>query len=284
MSRWSLGILTVTVVLLVDVVYGHADVRPEPGTVYIAADAQTWRSKGRVSFPLVPSLRNKLVGAGFTVVPEPEQDHALELRVTYREERGREIRFDLYATTIVCHIRLLQPDGMTILDLTIQEFPPDDPSVTAPYTDVVNQLETNPYYYFLGEIVRERIVSGTDVTGGLIKAFSRLTARRDPVYGSMAGSPPNPGDTLPPAEELYVREVRANTMRELARLKDQRAVSVLMSLLDHPEWRVRRNAINALAAMDAQDARASLERVAKDDPHQSVREAAQAALSKLVRS
>ena len=238
----------------------------------------------RSSFPLVPSLRNKLVGAGFTVVPEPDQPHDVELRVDYREERGREIRFDLYATVIVCHLRLLRPDGTTLADLTIRELPPDDPSVTAPYTDVVNQLETNPYYYFLGEIVKDRLVSGSDVTGGLINAFARLTAQREPVYGSMAGAPPNPGDTLPPAEELYVREVRANTMRELARLKDARAIPVLMNLLNHPEWRVRRNAVNALAAMDARNARASLEQVAKDDPHQSVREGAQAELSKMVGS
>ena len=54
MSRWLLQIMTTLFVLSVSTVYGHAEVEQKPGTVYIAADAQSWRSKGRVSFSLVP--------------------------------------------------------------------------------------------------------------------------------------------------------------------------------------------------------------------------------------
>ena len=253
-------------------------------TVYIDADTASWRSKGRVSFPLVPSIHRKLVEAGFIIVPESEQPHDLALKVRYREERGREIRFNLYGTDIDCTVRLERRDGTVLLDISIRESSPEGPAVTAPYTDVVQQLEANPYYYFLGEIIKERVFSGMDTTGGLITAFARLTERRDPIYGSMAGAPPNPGDTLPPAEELYVREVRANTMREFARLNDKRAIPVLTGILNHPEWRVRRNAVNALGAMDAYDARDRIQEVAEYDPHETVREAAKAVLSKLQRS
>src|SRR6185295_20071970 len=281
MGRWKFGILTITIVLALPASTGQADDAVRSKTIYIKADASTWRSKGRVSFPLVPSLTNKLAAAGFVVVQEASEPHDLVLKVTYREERAQEIRFNLYGTTIICAIRLERPDGDTLLDLMIRELSPEGPSVTAPYTDVVHDFETDPYYYFLGEILKERVVSQLDTTGGLLAAFDRLTDRRDPLYGSMLGSPPNPGDTLPAAEELYIREVRANTMRELARLNDPRAIPVLIKLLDHPEWRVRRNAVNALAGMNATAAQNRIEQAAEQDPHESVREAAKAALSKL---
>lgn len=284
MSRWRVGTLAIIGSLVLPATAGHAEDPVRATSVYIKADPTTWRSKGRVSFPVVPSITNKLARAGLTVVSEAGDPAVLTLRIDYREEQGPEIRFNLYGTIINCRVRLDQPTGDTMLDLTIREVSPVDSFVTAPYTDVVHKLETNPYYYFLGEIVKERMTSDLDSTGALLAAFAQLTDRRDPIYGSMAGAPPNPGDTLPSAEELYVREVRANTMRELARLNDKRAVPVLLKLLDHPEWRVRRNAVNALAALDAADSRARIEQAAEQDPHQSVREAAKAALSRLQRS
>jgi hypothetical protein len=257
---------------------------PQPDmakAVSIEARTTTWRSRGRVSFPVVPSVRSKLESAGLTVVQKGDRLPELVLKIDYREERGREIRFDLYGTVITCHVRLERADGARLLDFTIRELPPDGAFVTAPYTDVIHQLETNPYYYFLGEIVQARVNAEQDVVGGLIVAFERLTHRRDPIYGSMVGPPPNPGDTLPPAEDLYVREVRANTMRELARVNDRRAIPLLTTLLAHPESRVRRNAIHALAAMGAEDAREHIARVAEQDADEDVRQAAKTALSRL---
>jgi hypothetical protein len=93
-------------------------------TVYIDATTSTWRSRGRVSFPLVPSLRRKLAAAGFTVVQEETDAHDLVLKVDYREERGKEIRFNLYGTEITCAVRLELLQGGTIMDLTIRESPP----------------------------------------------------------------------------------------------------------------------------------------------------------------
>jgi hypothetical protein len=250
-------------------------------SISIVAQTTTWRARGRVSFPLVPALRNKLESAGLTVVTEGGRLPDFVLKVAYREERGREIRFDLYGTVITCHVLLERADGARLLDFTIQEFPPDGPFVTAPYTDVIHQLETNPYFYFLGEVVQARVSADQDVTGGLIAGLARLTQHREPLYGSMVGPPPNPGDTLPPAEDLYVREVRFNTMRELARVNDRRAIPLMTALLEHPESRVRRNAIHALATMGVRDAREKLERLAEQDTDDTVREAAKTALSRL---
>jgi HEAT repeat protein len=145
----------------------------------------------------------------------------------------------------------------------------------------VYKLETDPDYYFLGEIMKGRVVSGLDTTGALLTAFTQLIERHESEYGSLKGAPPNPGDTLPPPEELYVREVRAGTIRELARLNDERAIPVLIKLLDHPAWLVRRHAVEALGAMRAQESRAAIEHAAEHDAYQSVREAAKVTLANL---
>lgn len=250
-------------------------------TIYIDADISTWRSRGRVSFAVVPSLRMKLAAAGFGIAPDETAPHDLILKVKYREERGRAIRFGLDGTEIICAVRLEDPRGATIAEMTIQEFPPDDPSVTAPYTDVVNKLETDPYYYFLGEILKGRVQSDLDITGSLIAAFAQMAESDKPQYGSMKGPSPNPADTLPPPEVLYVREVRANTVRELVRLKDPRAVPVLTRLFTHTDWEVRRLAVDALGVMRAREARSAIERVAADDQEKRVRDAATAALATL---
>jgi hypothetical protein len=251
-------------------------------TVYIQARTTTWRSRGRVSFAVVPSLRMKLAAAGLEIAPEETAPHDLVLRVDYRETRDREFRFGLHGTEITCAVRLEDPQGEMLLGLTIHESPPDDPNVTAPYTDVVHKLETNPYFYFLGEIVKGRVETGMDTTGALIAAFARMTERVEPEYGSMKGPPPNPGETLPPSEVLWVREVRANTAGELASLADPRAVPVLTRLLTHPDWQVRRLAVDTLAAMRADDVRTEIERLAAQDEDQRVRAAANAALARLL--
>jgi hypothetical protein len=250
-------------------------------TVHIQAHTQTWRSRGRVSFPVVPSLRTKLSAAGFAVVADETEPHELVLRVDYREARDREYRFGLYGTAITCELRLEDRQGGLLLGLTIHEYPPDDPGVTAPYTEVVHKLDTNPYYYFFGEIVKEKLVNGLDTTGSLLAAFVRLTEDQEPQYGSMTGPPPNPGETLPSPETLWVREVRANTAHELARLQEPRAIPVLNKLLTHPDWQVRSLALDTLVAMRAGDMRAEVERMALQDEDKRVRAAAKAALARL---
>lgn len=250
-------------------------------TVYIQARTETWRSRGRVSFAVVASLRTKLTAAGFAVTLDETEPHDLVLRADYRETRDREYRFGLHGTAITCGLRLENPQGELLFGLTIQEYPPDDPAVTAPYREVVHKLETDPYYYFFGEIVKGKVEEGLDLSGALLAAFVRLTEDMEPQYGSMKGPPPNPGETLPPPETLWVREVRENTAREMVRLEEPRAVPVLTKLLGHPDWQVRSLALDTLAAMRAGDVRTEIERLAAQDEDKRVRAAAKAALARI---
>ncbi len=82
-------------------------------------------------------------------------------------------------------------------------------------------------------------------------------------------------------ETLYPQLVRENTIRELGQLKDPQAVPLLTIFLGHGNRQVRLLSIRALSAIQADEARPAIERVAQQDEDREVRQAAVAALASL---
>ena len=80
-------------------------------------------------------------------------------------------------------------------------------------------------------------------------------------------------------DELYATDARENTIRELGRLKDPRAVPILTALLEHAERRVRMQSAESLGLIRAPESRPVLERVAEHDQDPQVRKAAAGALA-----
>lgn len=246
--------------------------RPMPvsSAIYIDAQAVTWRYRGRVSFPLLAVLKTRLKEAGLRVVETPDDPHDLLLRVDYRETRGREFRFDLYGTDIVAQIDLTHPDLGSLLRLTVSASSRYPESESRPYVDAVEQFETSPYFYFLGELIKERLEGQTDVTETLIRALEGM-----PEQGQAADEHP----LMLPSETLHVTWARQNAVRELGRLKDSRAVPVLTRLSQHPDWRIRLVSVRALGEIGSEPARAEVERAARHDADPEVRAAADTALA-----
>lgn len=240
--------------------------------IYIDLMFATWHPRGRSMSQVAPAIRVKLATAGFTVVPSQTDPHDLTLQVAYREERGKQFRFDTYGTRVTCTFLLQPPSGKTLLDLTIREESSDYDFGTAPYLEALEKFETNPYFYFLGEIVKGRVYEKADATDILIQGLSRMVQaepRRD-------GPAPTGGDySLAQSETVYSLLARENTIKELGRLKDVRAIPVLTSLLTHSSPQVRLMAIEALQGMRwSAEARSGLERLATQDPDRDVQQAA----------
>ncbi len=248
----------------------------ESRTMYVEARTATWKRRGRTLMDVAPLVRNKVRSAGFQVVPKASDPHVLTLTVDYREERGRQYRFDVYGTDITCRIHLEHSRSGTLLDLTVRESSGDRLLGTPPYVEAVQEFETNPYVYFLGDLVRGRAISGLDTTESLIRGFQWSieadTEKFDPLSAphSMASS-----------ETGYARLARDNTIDELGRLGDPRAVPLLMTLVRDTDPRVRRLSALALGRIGAAESRSALDRAANSDVDREVREAARAALSRL---
>ena len=258
-----------------------AGVGQEP-VIYLDVQTSTWRPRGRVSFGIVPSLRMKLASAGFTVTQAPESPRDLTLTVEYREERGKEISFNFFGTEIVCVVLLDHPQQGRLFSTKIHESPAYAEVVTAPYVEVVERFEANPYFYFLGDLIRGRIDAHLDTTGALIQALDRHVDReRHPRSATPLDTLESPAETFPNLDLHFAAMAQENAVDELGRLKDSRAIELLKALMFDSDSRTRLRAVRALGEFEAPSLAPALTRVVQADSDPDVRDAAAAALTRL---
>lgn len=257
-----------------------AGVGQEP-VIYLDVQASTWRPRGRVSFGIVPSVRMKLASAGFAVTQAPESPHGLILTVEYREERGKQISFNLYGTEIMCVILLDHPQQGRLLSVKIHESPVYAGLVTAPYVEVVEKFQANPYFYFLGDLIRGRIDAHLDTTGALIQALDRHVDReRHPRAVTPLDTLESPAETFSDLDLHFAGLARENAVEELGRLKDSRAIELLKSLMFDSDPRTRLRAVLALGEFDAPALAPAIARVVQADSDPDVRDAAISVLAR----
>lgn len=257
-----------------------AGVGQEP-VIYLDVQASTWRPRGRVSFGIVPSVRMKLASAGFAVTQAPESPHGLILTVEYREERGKQISFNLYGTEIMCVILLDHPQQGRLLSVKIHESPAYAGLVTAPYVEVVEKFQANPYFYFLGDLIRGRIDAHFDTTGALIQALDRHVDReRHPRAATPLDTLESPAETFSDLDLHFAGLARENAVEELGRLKDSRAIELLKSLMFDSDPRTRLRAVLALGEFDAPALAPAIARVVQADSDPDVRDAAISVLAR----
>lgn len=249
--------------------------------LYLDLDASTWRPRGRISFAIAPTLRLKLASAGLGVIEDPATPHNATLKVEYREERGKQISVNSFGTDITCLIRLDDQQDEQTLSLVIHESPSYTDLVSAPYVEVVGKLQANPYFYFIGDIVRERMQTHVDTTGALIRALDRQFDRElHPQPVTPLDTLVSPGETFPDLDALFEAAAQQNTIEELGRLKDSRAVDLLERLTSHANRLTRLRAVVALGQFDDPSIAPVMRRVAQADSDPAVRDAAASLLKK----
>jgi hypothetical protein len=219
-------------------------------------------------------VRRKLTAAGLATVRERTEPHELTLVLDYREERGREYGIDHYGTDFSCRVLLEHKTLGPLLDYTIREPAPSEETATPPYLESLARLEANPYLYLIGDLVRGRVLSRLDRTGALVQGLERLND-----FDSSKLDHPQDGHSMAPTEVVYLSQAQENTIRELGRLQEPRAVPALERLVRHKERRLRLAAVEALRVIPGPMARAALERAAGPDQAGEVRAAAAAALA-----
>jgi hypothetical protein len=234
-----------------------------------------------VSFSIGPTLKSKLSAAGYAVTQERGSQHDLTLTIRYREERGRQISLDLYGTDIVCVITLIDPSEARLLDLTIRESPDYAGMVTAPYIEVVDKFQANPYFYFLPELIRGRAESTGDVTATLISALDRALYPTNHAPVTPMDTLLSPAETFPDLDAHFSAPASWRTIQELGRLRDERATDLLLKLTTHPDYAVRLEAVRALEGFPSVAAATAVARVAREDANLTVRDAAKAVLARL---
>lgn len=263
-----------------EAIQGPVTVSGEP-MLYLKLAASTWRPRGRISFGIAPAIRSKLVSMGLGVTEDPAVPYDATLKVDYREEQGRQIAVNLFGTDIICLIRLDDPKGDQSLSLVIHEVPSYTDLTNAPYVEVVEKLEANPYFYFLGDIVRERMQTHIDTAGALIMALERQSDRElHPQPVTSMDTLVSPGETFPNLDLVYSAAAQQNTIDELGRLKDSRAVTLVERLTSHPNRLTRLHAVLSLEHFDDPSIASVMAQVAEVDSDAAVRDAAAGVLSR----
>lgn len=253
----------------------------EQPVIYLDVHASTWRARGRVSFALTPALKSKLTSAGFAVTQDPETPHDLTLTVDYREERGRPISLELSGTEITCVVALDDPQRGRLLAITIHETPTYAELVTAPYVEVVEKFQENPYFYFLGDLIRGSVEDHLDITGALIQALAQqldreLHQRVPTPFDTLL----SPAETFPDLDLHYASRAQENAVQELGRLKDSRAIALFERLMLHSDPQIRLSAVLALGEFDVPSVASTMTRVLQTDANTAVRDAAKSILTR----
>ena len=106
------------------------------------------------------------------------------------------------------------------------------------------------------------------------KRLSRVATELDTLL--------SPAETFPDLDLHFSDLAQENTVEELGRLKDVRALDVLEQLLSHSDRRTRLRAVLAIGEFDAPSVESTMVRVARADVDAEVRDAASAVLAKRV--
>ena len=245
--------------------------------IHVQVDAQTWKTRGRLYWDVEGSMRKKLAATGFRVVRNQESSHQLTLEVLYKEERGEQ--YDINAFGTVIHGTFLfknTPSGEP-WELKISEYSTNSISGTPPYLDVLDKFQTNPYYFFIGGILRGNIEKGLDPRGGLIYALELLlsdenaTGWRSGSIGRDAGSHLH---TMDSDRVFYKNQAIRRAIDDCVESDDRRIVPVLTKLLGYPDSAVRVRTIEAMGSFGVQESRSRLLKMAQNDPDSQVRETA----------
>lgn len=248
--------------------------------IYLNIEATTYRTRGRVSFGIAATLKSKLAAYGYAVTLQDDSPHDLTLAIRYRETRGQQITLDLYGTDIACAVTLSDPSEDRLLNLAMRESPDYAGMMTAPYIEVVDKLQANPYFYFLPDLIHARTEFRLDATAGLITALERVLYSKKPV-ASPWDTLVSPAETFSDLDDHFSSAAARRTIQKLGWLQDHRATDLLLKLTSHPNHVVRLEAVRALEGFSVPAVAAVIARVAEQDTHVTVREAAKAVLTRL---
>ena len=136
-------------------------------SVYVDVVAETWKTRGRLLYDIEGSVLRKLASSGFRFVRHQDERHELTLVVRYQEERGEQYDINAYGTVIHGKFHLDSPQSESAWQFTISETSNNSISGPPPYLDALEKFETNPYYFFLGDILRGHIQEDLEPKGGL---------------------------------------------------------------------------------------------------------------------
>jgi len=254
-----------------------AHVWPDAPSIHIQVVAKTWKTRGRLYWDVEGSMIKKLADTGFDIVRSEESPHQFTLKVLYREDRGEQYGINAYGTVIHGTFLLDNPPRGNPWELKISEASTNSISGTPPYLDALDKFQSNPYYFFVGEILRGGLEKGLDPRAGLIYALElalSVETSRPREAGSIGRDAGSHLHSMDSEREFYETKAIRRAIDDCVDASDRRIIPVLSQLLNHPDSAVRIRTIEAMGSFGVEEARSRLLHMAQNDPDSQVRETA----------
>lgn len=276
--RWTVAIGIVSMVAMARAV-ADAGVPASTGsatparTILLAGQVRTWLSQPQPPYNVVITIKIKLERVGYRVVLDPQERHDAVLAIEYEETPARQYRALEQGTNIRCELALQLPATgarAPIWTHRIETGTSWPTPIGSVYWDAVQNLEEDPYYYYLGELLRGLLDRQEETSLVFIEVLRESRERQGTDGGGVQAT----------ARETSREAARLNAIRELGHFRERRALPLLWTLAQAVPSLESDAALLAIGEIGGPDALERLEAFAEAQQDPDVKAVAQKALSR----
>lgn len=243
-------------------------------TLLLLDRVSTWLAMPRPPYNIAITVKLKLERAGYRITLEPEEPHEALLIITYVESPGREYARLEQGTVITCDLELYSPvspgtNPLLSYHLTAETAWPLP--VGSLYWNAVQNLEEDPYYYYLAEL------------------FEGYLARREPagkVFARMLREPPLAIPSQESGQQVTARiaanqGARRRTIHELGRVGGKDAQETLWFLVEQSNFLEQKTALEALGELRDPSSLPRLTELLKSETDPTLKATAEATIAEI---
>jgi hypothetical protein len=251
--------------------------------IHVEVSASTWKTRGGLLYDIEGTVRRKLTSAGFLLVRDQAKSHDAVYYVDYQERRGEAYGINQFGTIISAKFRLERPEHELLHEIRIEETSHPTISGPPPYLNTLQNFQTNPYFFFLGDILQGYLRYQHDAQLVLIEIINNLESIHfyKPYPYLPDFSLKDEAHYMTPNEELFQPTVVRRVLQTLADQKDFRLVPSLYNLIKYPDVYVRVESLKAFSTFQVKKAIPLVKEVSLSDKSTKVRAAALKALQSL---
>lgn len=150
-------------------------------TLLVTGSLKSWLEGDQPTYNVPVTLKLKLEDAGFAVVFDPALPHDANLRIDYEEYPSGQFQVLEEATAVTYSLRLLHA---RLGEIFFRQFDaaPNPTPITSLYWDTIANLEENPHYYFVGDILWKQLQQNMNERDALLHILMK-------PYSQSPGSP-----------------------------------------------------------------------------------------------
>ncbi len=174
-------------------------------TILVSGTVQTWLDVPSPPYNVGVTLKLKLQDAGFQVVFDPNQSHDAILQIQYEEIPSGQFQVLEQATAIRYRMQLIH-DRLGEIFSHHFEAQPNAIPLGSLYWDAIGNLEEDPYYCFVGDLIRGQIERDRNEQDMLMEVLMRPYTQQDLV---------NPAGARGATQAIIQQRARLNIIQGL---------------------------------------------------------------------